>query len=551
MLKHLLIKNYALIEELEIFPANDLNVITGETGAGKSIMLGAVGLLLGNRAETKVLLNEEEKCTVEGEFKITEYNLQPFFQEEDLEYDVNTIIRREINPLGKSRAFINDSPVTLDVLTRLGQKLMDVHSQHENLELGKGLYQLNLIDIYAGNKLLLEQYQQDYREFIKNEKAYQHLISTADKLKQEADYNRFLLQELEEAALADVNQEELENELSTLENAEEIKSSLFQASNILSEGEFAGLNSINEARAQLQQAVKFSEKYRELYDRLESAYLELEDASKEIQQQQELVEFDPAQAELIKSQLSKIYQLQKKHGVLSVGELQKIEEDLAQKVSTTDSLDEETDKIKAAMDDARIQMDQSAEELSHSRKAVFEELSKNLQKLLSQLGMPNARIVIEHEDESPTLHGKDKVNILFSANKGISPQAIHKIASGGEFSRLIFCIKYILAQKTALPTVVFDEIDTGVSGEIALKLAEMMKEMSSNHQIVVISHSPQVAARANTQYFVFKDDEGLTTTSRIKELTKEERIYEIARMIGGDNPAPVAIENAKNLMKVS
>lgn len=551
MLKHLLIKNYALIEELEIFPAKDLNVITGETGAGKSIMLGAVGLLLGKRAETKVLLNEEEKCFVEGEFDISQYKLQPFFNEEELEYDDHTIIRREINPSGKSRAFVNDSPITLDILTRLGQKLMDVHSQHENLELGKGIYQLSLIDIFAGNKILLEQYQHAYQDYRKREKAFQQLTSEADKLRQEDDYNRFLLKELEEAELNELNQEELENELSALENAEEIKSSLFKAYNILAEGEYAGLHAISEARIQLQQAAKFSDKYRQLYERLESAYLELDDASKEIHQQQELVEFEPEQAELIKARLSKLYQLQQKHAVLSVEELQKIEEELAQKVSTTNSLDEQIASIKAAMEEAHIQMHKTADKLSQSRLAVSEELSKRLEKLLAQLGMPNARIVIEHEEESPSLSGKDKINILFSANKGISPQPIQKIASGGEFSRLIFCIKYILAQKTALPTVVFDEIDTGVSGEIALKLAEMMKEISSHHQVIIISHSPQIAARANTQYFVFKDDEGITTTSRIKELSNEERVYEIAKMIGGDNPAPVAIENAKNLMQLS
>lgn len=548
MLQHLLIKNYALIEELELFPAKDLNVITGETGAGKSIMLGAVGLLLGNRAETKVLLNEDEKCIVEGEFDISEYDLSAFFKEEELDYENITIIRREISPSGKSRAFVNDTPVTLDVLTRLGKNLMDVHSQHENLQLGKGEYQLKLIDVFAGNKNLLNKYQASYKEFRKKEKEYNKLISEAEQLRQEDDYNRFLLKELEEAKLAELNQEEIENELAALEHAEEIKSSLFQAFGILSDGEYSGLNAVREAKSLIQQAAKFSEKYRHLYDRMESVFLELNDLSTEIQLQQENIDFDPELAEQIKTRLSKLYHLQQKHSVLSIQDLLKIEEELADKVSTTDSLDENIAFAKKALEEARSQMEADATDLSESRKGVAGDLESKLCSFLSQLGMPNAKISIVQEEEEFATFGKDNISILFSANKGIAPQPIQKIASGGEFSRLIFCIKYILAQKTALPTVVFDEIDTGVSGEISIKLAEMMKEMSSHHQVIVISHSPQIAASSKTQYFVFKDDSGSITTSRIKKLTDEERVFEIAKMIGGDNPAPVAIENARNLM---
>jgi DNA repair protein RecN (Recombination protein N) len=551
MLRNLLIKNYALIQSLEMLPAQGLNVITGETGAGKSIMLGAVGLLLGNRAETKVLLHDDEKCVVEGEFDIKAYNLKSFFGAEDLEHDDITVIRREISASGKSRAFVNDSPVTLDILRRLGQRLMDVHSQHENLELGKGLYQLNLIDNFAGNKPLLEDYTIHYKSFRTAEKSYKKLTEQADQLRQEADYNRFLLKELEEASLQDLDQEALENDLAVLENAEEIKSSFHQANIILKDGEFTGINAIAEAKSLLQQVSRLSEKYKTLAERLESIYIELDDAANEVYRHMEAVEFNPQETEVIRERLSRLYQLQKKHNVLSVQELRKIEADLAEKVTTTDNLDDQLAAEKATMEKAQVDLEASAKNLSESRKAVASSLSGNIEQLLSQLGMPNARIQVAINDSGYMSHGNDEINILFSANKGFAPQPIQKVASGGEFSRLIFCIKYILAKKMALPTIVFDEIDTGVSGEIAMKLAEMMKEMSRNHQVITISHSPQIAARGNAHYFVFKDEEGKMTTSRIRLLDQNERISEIAKMIGGDNPPAAALESAKTLLQVS
>ena len=549
MLKRLSIKNYALIESLEMSPAKDLNVITGETGAGKSIMLGAVGLLLGNRADTKVLLQGDDKCIVEGEFDITAYNLKDFFSEEALDYDDITIIRREINPAGKSRAFVNDSPVTLDILTKLGQRLMDVHSQHENLELGKGLYQLDLLDNYAGNKILRNEYAAHFRAFRTAEKEFRSLSEEAAKLRQEADYNRYLLNELEEAALYDLNQEDLENDLSVLENAEEIKSALHQATILLKEGEYTALNALAEVKGLLQQVRKLSDKYKVHAERLESIYLELEDAANEIILEMDAVELDPEQAEVIRERLSKLYQLQKKHGVLTVEELRNVESNLADKVSTTDHLDEKLEAAKASMDKAHQQLDSSGKKLSESRKTIINNLESDIEGLLSQLGMANAKIQIKIADTTFSIHGKDEVTILFSANKGFPPQPIHKVASGGEFSRLMFCIKYILARKMALPTIVFDEIDTGVSGEIAMKLAEMMKEMSKSHQVITISHSPQIAARGNAHYFVFKDDAGKITSSRIRLLEKDERIMEIAKMIGGDNPPSAALESARSLFQ--
>ena len=551
MLRHLRIKNYALIESLEMIPAPDLNVITGETGAGKSIMLGAVGLMLGRRAETKVLLHEDEKCLVEGEFDIKPYNLKDFFHAEDLEYDDITIIRREISASGKSRAFINDSPVTLDILTRLGKRLMDVHSQHENLELGKGLYQLNLIDNYAGNKALLESFQEYYKRFRTAQQALRKLTGEANQLRQEADYNRFLLKELEEASLPNLDQESLENNLSTMENAEEIKSSFHQATMILSEGEFAGLNAVSEAKTLLRQVSRLSEHYLPLAERLESIYLELEDAANEIKRNMESVEFDPQETEVIRERLSKLYQLQKKHNVLTVDELRKIEDELAIKVTTTDNLDGQIIAAEEELKNAQETLDLSAEKLSQSRNEVAASLAENIEQLLSQLGMPNARVQIDIQNTEFHSHGKDEINILFSANKGFAPQPIQKVASGGEFSRLIFCIKYILAKKMALPTIVFDEIDTGVSGEIAMKLAQMMKEMAKNHQVITISHSPQIAARGNAHYFVFKDEEGKMTTSRIRLLENNERVSEIAKMIGGENPPAAALESARTLLQVS
>lgn len=548
MLKHLLIKNYALIESLEMHPAKDLNVITGETGAGKSIMLGAVGLLLGNRADTKVLLHEDEKCIVEGEFDITSYNLANLFKAEDLEYDNQTIIRREINASGKSRAFINDSPVTLDILSRLGQRLMDVHSQHENLELGKGLYQLSLIDNYAGNNTVREEYTAAYKAYRNAEKEYVKLSNEADQLRQEADYNRFLLNELQEAVLEDLDQEALENDLAVMENAEEIKSAFHQATQILKDGEFTGINAVAEAKSLIQQASRLSDRYRSLAERIESIYLELDDAANEIRRQVELVDFDPQQTEVIRERLSKVYHLQKKHNVLTVEELRNIETQLLDKITTTDHLDENIAAAKIQMEQGLKSLQAAASKLTETRKAVAGPLSDNLEKLLAQLGMPNARLQVDIKCGEFGIHGQDEINILFSANKGFTPQPIHKVASGGEFSRLIFCIKYILAHRMALPTIVFDEIDTGVSGEIALKLAEMMKEMAKNHQVITISHSPQIAARGNAHYFVFKDEKGKMTTSRMRLLESNERVQEIAKMIGGDNPPAAAFESAKALL---
>ncbi len=551
MLKQLSIKNYALIQELNITPSDNLNIITGETGAGKSIMLGAVGLLLGNRADTKALLNEEVKCIIEGHFNIAEYKLEKLFKKEDLDYDHTTIIRREISPSGKSRAFVNDSPVTLDLLKKIGVKLMDVHSQHETLQLGKNNFQLKFIDVFAGTLTLRAEYQQAFAQYKQADKQFQHLLQERNNANKEADYNSFLLDELLQAKLKEDEQEQLEKSVKLLENAEEIKTKLNQAIELLSQGEFSVNNGMMQLKSLLHQLAKFGDSYNQLKDRVESAYIELLDIAAEIEKEEEHVNFDPEEAQLAQERLSMIYQLQQKHGVLDIASLLAIQADLETKVLRNQNLDEEINTARQQMEHWLAQCNALAQKLTTQRTACFDKLTKELTSLLMEVGIGDAQIQIARKAIALESSGTDEINILFSANKGIAPQDLAKVASGGEFSRLMFCIKYILANKIALPTVIFDEIDTGVSGEIAIKLGNLMKKMAKNHQLITISHLPQIAAKGDRHFYVYKDNSAHKAVSKIKALTEEERILEIAKMIGGNEPSAFAFENAKELMHAS
>lgn len=550
MLKSLTIHNYALIEELSMAPSSQLNIITGETGAGKSIMLGAVGLMLGNRADIKSLLNEDKKCIVEGGFDLSSYDLAPVFEEEDLDYEPLSIIRREISPNGKSRAFINDTPVTLDTLKRIGSFLMDVHSQHDSLLLTSNTFQLRVVDDFAGNQVLRENYKRHYLAFKNAYKHYEQLLREAVESKKAEDYDSYLFEELEKAKLQAGEQKLLEEALEVLENAEEIKIRLNGSDALLLNGEPSTVAMLYEVQNNLKAIARFSPQYEALSLRVESCLIELQDIGREVEDEEQKVNFEPDKIQETKERLSLIYQLQQKHQVHTVEELLDIQEQLSQKLNKILNLEDEIATAKAQVASTEQAMLDIATQLSESRKAVFKTIEENIVSLVQSLGMPDAVFQVVREKTAPSGDGIDDVNFLFSANKGIKPQLLKNAASGGEFSRLMFCIKYILADKTALPTIVFDEIDTGISGEIALKMVNMMKQMADNHQVIVISHLPQIAAKGDTHYFVFKDNSASKTISKIRKLSQEERVTEIAKMIGGERPSVTAFESAKELMGV-
>lgn len=566
MLIDLKIKNYALIEKLEMHPSPVLNIITGETGAGKSIMLGAIGLLLGNRADSKLLFNQAEKCVIEGIFDVSSYNLQEVFAAEDLDFDNQCILRREISPSGKSRAFVNDTPVTLDVIRKIGENLMDIHSQHDTLQLGDTSYQLNILDIYAGNTSsagnhttfdvyagnlsYLKGYNETYRKYKKLESDYRKLTDQLAQAQKELDYNSFLLNELEDANLKEAEQEELEAELKQLENAEDIKLKLTQAIQSLTESEFNITSSLKDTAYLISQLAQFSPKYEELRGRTESCMIELSDIAGELEDAERNTEADPERTIEVQERLNLMYTLQRKHQVLSVTELLQIQRVLEEKVGSVLNLDSAIASTQKAMQAAEQEVLAKAATLSERRKASFEKFEQELYRLLAELGMPNARIVIQHNNTTPSATGTDEISILFSANKGAQPQSLSKAASGGEFSRLMLSIKYMLADKVALPTIVFDEIDTGISGEVAVKVGRMMQQMAQKHQIISISHLPQIAAQGDSHYFVYKEDREDRTISRVKKLTDEERVNEIAHMIAGANPSANAYQSAKELLSL-
>ena len=559
MLVDLKIKNYALIQQLEMHPSPLLNIITGETGAGKSIMLGAIGLLMGNRADSKLLFNQQEKCVIEGVFDISSYNLQEVFAAEDLDFDNQCILRREISPSGKSRAFVNDTPVTLDVMRSIGDNLMDIHSQHDTLQLGDTSYQLNILDVYAGNTSLdiyagnttyLKDYNEAYRHFKKLESAYRKLQDQLAQSQKELDYHSFLLNELDEAKLEAEEQDALEAELKELENAEDIKLKLTQAVQYLTESEFNITSALKDTAYLVGQLAQFSSKYEELRSRTESCMIELVDIAGELEDAERKTEADPARASEVQERLNVLYTLQRKHQVKTVSELLAIQEELEQKVNSVLNIDASIAETKKAMAAAEQVVLEKATLLSERRKSVFGKFEQELYSLLAELGMPNARIVIQHNATPPSATGTDEISILFSANKGATPQSLVKAASGGEFSRLMLSVKYMLADKTALPTIVFDEIDTGISGEVAVKVGRMMQQMAQKHQIIAISHLPQIAAQGNSHYFVYKHDLEERTVSRVRKLDAEERVNEIAHMIAGANPSANAYQSAKELLSL-
>ena len=549
MLTHLSITNYALIAHTAIDFTNNLTIITGETGAGKSILLDALGLVLGKRADLNTLRNPEEKCVIEAHFNITSYHLHTLFLELDLDYENDTIVRREILPSGKSRAFVNDVPTTLQNLQQLGNFLIDIHTQHQTQDLFSEKYQLNLIDVYADNGNLLKDYQQQLQSFKKYQQQLNLLKEQQSQAAKEQDYNAFLLDELMQANLKSGEQEELEGQFEVLANVEKVGGFLEQGYAVLSNEEFGITKQLYEVKSQIQKLAQISTKYENLYQRLESSFIELEDVSDELQAELQQLVADPQQLELINQKLQSIYQLQKKHNVSSIDELLEIKNELSQKVAGVESIEEEINAVEKLLQKTEAYLNTLAQDLHAKRTSVLKALSSEIENLIKPLGMPNAQFDIQLAYSDTFLsNGKDEVNWLFSGNKGMQFGLLKKTASGGELSRIMLAVKSILAEKSKLPTIIFDEIDTGVSGDVADKMGTIMQEMGNYMQIFSITHLPQVASKGNQHFKVTKFDDDKVTTSTIKLLNTEERIYEIAQMLSGNTITDAALQHAKQLL---
>ena len=549
MLTGLIIKNFALIDHLEVNFSSGMTSITGETGAGKSILLGGLGLVLGNRADLSTLKDLNQKCFVEATFSIQDYKLKDLFEELDLDYDSITLIRREILPTGKSRAFVNDTPVNLNTLQRLGQELIDVHSQHQTLSLTQTEYQLEVLDALASNKELLIEYQNKLVVFKSLNDKLNKLTALQDSQKQDLEYSTFLLEELIEANLVSGMLIPLEEEEQELIHAEEIGFSLLKASQIISEEQMGVEEQLNEIRSALQKVSLLSEKYSPLFNRVESLKIELLDLNQEIQLQAEQIEANPQHLEVVKIALQKIYDLQAKHKCQSVEELIAIRESLDEKVQSTATIGEDLIKLAKEREVLNAELLELAQNISHKRKNTIPSLKEELESLLGVLGMPNARFNIDLlPSERMLLNGKDELVFEFSANKGSNFGSLKKVASGGELSRIMLSIKAILSRFKTLPTIIFDEIDTGVSGEVSYKIGEVMHRMSRYMQVITISHLPQVAAKGAHHFKVYKETIGQSTYTQLKKLNPEDRIQEIAQMLGGEEISETAVQHAKELL---
>ena len=549
MLLSLSIKNYALIESLETDFSNQFSVITGETGAGKSILLGALGLVLGNRADLTSLKDKEQKCIIEAQFNIANYNLQSFFDENDMDYEDKTIIRREILPSGKSRAFVNDSPVNLQELQELGAMLLDIHSQHQTRELTEENYQIDILDAVANNGESVSSYKNSLTDFKSTQKELKQLISEKEALVKEYEYNSFLLNELLAANLTDGEQEALEQELEQLSNVEFIKENFERILAIANEEQVGALVNLKEIKISLQKIAGFSSQNAQLLERLTCSLLEIEDIISECEQSNEKILADPERLELVNTKLQTIYNLQKKHQVQTISELLVIQNELDAKVIRVDDLDGAINKLQSELNSKQTKVDEIAKSIFENRKKTAPILIEKIRAILAQLGMVEANFQIEiNHTDSYYPKGKDEVVLLFSANKGTSFGLLKKVASGGEMSRIMLAIKAILANYSKLPTIIFDEIDTGVSGEIAIKMGEIMKDMSASMQVFAITHLPQIAAKGNSHYKVSKRNQGDTTISELNLLTQEERIQQIAEMLSGKEITDSALQHAKALL---
>lgn len=549
MITSLSIKNYALIEKLSIDFSKGFSIITGETGAGKSIILGALGLVLGKRADLTSLKNKEEKCIIEAQFEISKYNLKEFFEANDLDYEDETIIRREILPSGKSRAFINDSPVNLQELQDLSLFLIDIHSQQQTQELSDESVQFKIIDAIADNGDIILDYQKLLKTYKSDKSKLNVLLKKQSDSGKEQEYNTYLLNELVSAKLKSGEQEELEADFEKLNNVEIIKESIDKSLAIANEEQFGLLHNLNEVKISLQKIAPFSVEYQGLFERISSLAIEFDDVSKELQNCSEKLLNDPAQLELISQKLQLIYNLQKKHQVSSVDELIQIEAELSNTVLELGNIEEEIASLSKIIEQKVIELDAFSKTINQNRANAIPVLSNKLISILETLGMPNVRFNIELlPSETYFSNGKDELQFLFSANKGTDFGLLKKVASGGEMSRIMLAVKAILAQYSKLPTLIFDEIDTGVSGEIAIRMGEIMKEMSTTMQIFAITHLPQIAAKGDSHFKVFKSTVDDDTQSELKLLSQDERVIEIAQMLSGAVVSDSALNHAKALL---
>lgn len=549
MLTSLKISNYALIEELYMKPDQSFTIITGETGAGKSILLGALGLIIGQRADLNALKDKSKKCIVEAQFTIENYDLQGLFEQHDLDYEPTSIIRREITPNGKSRAFINDTPVNLNQLKELGEHLIDIHSQHNTLTLNNNQFQLKLVDALAENKTLLIDYTAAYKQYKLTKKILADKESSITQAKAEENFLQFQFDELDQLNLVENEDEELEEEQRSLEHVEDTKAAVNSALNLLINQEENATDLIRSGKIQLTEAAKYNKVANELNDRLTSLFIEFQDITSELESENENLEYDPERLAYIRERLSAIYTLQKKHAVSSVQELISLKAIIEEKLLAITNFDDDIIQLKADLLKAEQSLSKISDELSARRKLAKPILELQVKELLGRLGMSNAILSVKFNSlVSYSSKGKEEVQFLFTANKGLEERELSKVASGGELSRLMLAIKRIMAQKVHLPTIIFDEIDTGVSGEIADKVGEILKEMSNDLQIISITHLPQMAAKGNSHLKVYKEDIENVTHSYIKELSKEERIEELAKMLSGSKTTSAAIDNAKALL---
>ena len=552
MLKHLYIKNFTLIDELDIELYQGFSVITGETGAGKSIILGALGLLLGQRADSKAIKQGAEKCVIEAHFDLSRYGMTDFFEENEIEYDAaDCIVRRELTASGKSRAFINDTPVQLSLLKELGEQLVDIHSQHQNLLLNKQDFQLNVVDIIAGDEKEQQLYQQAYTQYHTTEKELSTLKESIEQNRQNADFLQFQFEELTQANLAGGEQEELEQKSETMSHSEEIKSALYEADNALSAEQTGVVESLRTALSAIRQIEKVLPDASELVERLDSSYIELKDIAQEISSQMEHVDFDPAELDAINNRLDKLYDLEKKYHVETVEELIAKRDELKIQLGCIENSDETLAELQQKLAAQLAQAQKAAEALTKLRTKAAKQIEKEMQGRLMPLGMPNVKFSIEMTQEPLNVSGQDKVAFLFSANTSTPLQPISQVASGGEIARVMLSLKAMISGAVKLPTIIFDEIDTGVSGKTAEKMAEIMQEMGHHErQVISITHLPQIAALGSAHYKVEKEETAKGTISRMRKLSDDERVLEIAQMLSGSNVSEAAISNAKQLLKM-
>jgi DNA repair protein RecN (Recombination protein N) len=549
MIQSLSINNFALIEKLNIDFSSGFSIITGETGAGKSILLGALGLVLGKRADSTSLKNKEEKCFIEAHFQISNYNLKPFFESNDLDYEDITILRREILPSGKSRAFINDTPVNLQELQDLSEYLIDIHSQHQTQELSENEYQFQIIDAVASNHSLLESYGISLKQYKKDKLELQSLKNQLQNLIKEEDYTTFLLKELQSISLQSMDQLEMETQFEQLNNVEFIKENLNKSLLLANEEQYGILHNLNELKICLNKIITFSPNYRAIFDRVETIYIELKDSIDELSQKEEDLIHDPEKLHELNQQLQQLYSLQKKHQVTTISELQQIQTQLEAQVHAYAAIENSIEQIENQLNSTSIILDGLANLIHENRKNAIPILTEKWIEILSQLGMPNVRFQIELKEVSNYfLNGKDELQFLFSANKGSDFGLLKKVASGGELSRIMLATKAILSTYSKLPTIIFDEIDTGVSGEIANKMSEIMKNMSHAMQVIAITHLPQIAAKGDAHFKVYKSVLGEQTNTEMKILNNDERILEIAQMLSGIDVSESALNHAKALL---